>query len=111
MMFLKIYRKNDLTNMLAATLLFAVAAFSVNFLVAFVFDCSVSPIFMSEEKKSDGEKECEKESETKFENFYTAVYGTLVPLFTTKDKRLLSSKKSGLYESYYSKIVAPPPKI
>lgn len=87
----------------------AVVSFSVNFLVASVADCSISPIFLSEEKKSDGELESEKESETKLQNFYTEIHSNSVPVAASKDSRLISLKSCSIYESYYSKITTPPP--
>ncbi len=108
-MFLKMYRKNKLTNLLAATLLVALLGFSINFLLSCISDCSVNLIFLCEEKKSNGELGSEKELESKLENFYTDCYSSVVSLFIFKNKRFFSSKKCSLYESYSCKIATPPP--
>jgi len=86
-------------------------AFSVNFLMAYATDCSISTVLISEEKKSDGEPESEKESENKLEDFYSEVYSTFLSLSSQKGKLHLSSKNCGLYTSFYSKIATPPPQV
>lgn len=93
----------------ATVLLVTTGIFSVNFYVSYVSSCALPAIWVSEEERSETEKEVEKkETETELEDVFHE--SRQFHLIAAIDLRYLSLQKTSIYCSFVSKVTTPPPR-